>query len=128
MSTTTTTAGVPAAGERRGLVERLLQPYLVFPVVVILWVAFGAALALDRGALDSAWHGLRGLRLPLQTVAWVLLLPWALALWVWQAPWPLWLRPLVMASLAVATVYAFYPRHASDPLRRPATVVERTAG
>ncbi len=49
----TTTAGVPATGERPGIVERLLQPYVVFPIVVILWVAFGAALAFDRGILEA---------------------------------------------------------------------------
>ena len=124
----TTTAGVPATGERPGIVERLFQPYVVFPIVVILWVAFGAALAFDRGILDSAWHGMLGLGLPLQAVAWVLLLPWALALWAWESAWPLPLRLLFVAGLALANVYAFFPRHTSGPFRRPATVAERTTG
>ena len=115
MSTTATTMGVPAAGERRRLVERLLQPYVVFPIVVILWVAFGAALAFDRGALDSAWHWLRGLWLPLQAVVWVLLLPWTLGLWAWQTSWPLLLRLLLVAGLALANIYAFYPRRQPIP-------------
>ena len=115
MSTTTTTEGVSAAGERRGPIERLLQPYVIFPIVVILWITFGAALAVNRGALDTAWYWLLGRWLPLQAVVWVLLLPWALALWVWESAWPIWLRLLLVAGLAVANVYVFYPRRASNP-------------
>jgi hypothetical protein len=113
MSTTATTAGASGGG-RRGLVERVLQPYLVFPVVAILWLAIGAALAFDRGALAGAWQGLRGLWPPLQAVVWVLLLPWVLALWAWQAAWPLPLRLLLVAGLALASLYAFAPRRATD--------------
>jgi hypothetical protein len=116
MSTTATTAGAGATdGARRGIVERLLQPYVVFPLVVLLWLAFGAALVIDPGVLDSLWHALRGLWLPLQAVVWVLALPWMIGLWVWQMAWAPWLRLLLVAGLAVANVYAFFPRNASGP-------------
>jgi hypothetical protein len=127
MSTTATTAGASGAGGRAGIVERLLQPYVVFPIVVILWLAFGAALAFDRGLLDGAWQWLRGLWLPLQAVVWVLLLPWALALWAWESDWPLALRLLLVAGLAVANLYAFSPRRASGPSAgRPGTPAPAT--
>jgi hypothetical protein len=122
MGTTTTTASTGTTdGGRRGIVERLLQPYVVFPIVVLLWLAFGAALVLDPGALDSLWHAIRGLWLPLQAAVWLLALPWVIGLWIWQSAWAPWLRLLLVAGLAAATVYAFYPHRAASPFRRPAT-------
>jgi hypothetical protein len=54
----------------------------------------------------------RGRRSPLQVVEGVVLLPWMLGLAVWEAGWALWLRLLLVAGLAWATVYAFLPwRH-----------------
>jgi hypothetical protein len=116
MSATTTAAGTgTSAGEPRGIVARRLQPYVVFPVVVLLWLAFGAALVVDPGALGSLWHAIRGLWLPVQAAVWVLALPWMIGLWIWQTAWAPWLRLLLAAGIAVANVYAFFPRNASGP-------------
>jgi hypothetical protein len=82
---------------------------LVFLVVGLLWMAFGAALILRQDGLDSAWSAFRGAPLPLQVVEGVVLLPWVLALAAWEAGWALWLRLLLVAGLAWATIYAFLP-------------------
>lgn len=75
-----------------------------------LWVAFGYALLADPGALDEAWSWIAGLPLVLQLVAWLLFLPLVAGLWVWQTDWPLAVRLVLEAGLAVATIYAFFPK------------------
>jgi hypothetical protein len=82
---------------------------LVFVVVAVLWVAFGAALAFRQDGLDSAWKAFRTAPVPLQVVEGVVLLPWVLALAAWEARWALWLRLLLVAGLGWATIYAFIP-------------------
>jgi hypothetical protein len=82
---------------------------LVFAVVALLWVAFGAALLLDQKSLDSVWAAFRAAPLPLQVVEGVVLLPWVVGLAVWEARWALGLRLLLVAGLAWATLYAFAP-------------------
>lgn len=108
MSMPTTIAGTP--GRETGGFR--VPQRLGFAVVIILWLAFGAALAADPGILDSLWRSIRGLWVPIQVVVWVLLLPWVIGLWVWQMPWMLWLRLLLVAGLAMANVAAFFPRRA----------------
>jgi hypothetical protein len=81
---------------------------LVF-VVAVLWIAFGAALVVRQDGLDSAWSAFRTAPFPLQVVEGVVLLPWVLALAAWEASWALWLRLLLVAGLAWATIYAFLP-------------------
>jgi hypothetical protein len=82
---------------------------LVFVVVAVLWIAFGAALVVRQDGLDSAWSAFRSAPFPLQVVEGVVLLPWVLALAAWEAGWALWLRLLLVAGLAWATIYAFLP-------------------
>ena len=77
--------------------------------VVLLWLAFAAALVVHRQSLDSAWDAFRAAPMPLRVVEGVVLLPWVLGLAVWEARWALWLRILLLAGLAWATVYAFLP-------------------
>jgi hypothetical protein len=103
MTTTTHEPTDERAGSR-------VPPRLGFAAVVILWLTFGVALAAMPAALDSLWAAIRGLWSPLQTLVWLLFLPWILGLWAWQAAWPVALRLLLIAGLAVATAGAFVPR------------------
>jgi hypothetical protein len=80
-----------------------------FVAVVLLWVAFGAALVLRQESLDAAWTAFRTASLPVQVAEGVVLLPWVLGLAAWQASWVLWLRLLLIAGLAWASIYAFFP-------------------
>jgi hypothetical protein len=82
---------------------------LVFAVVVVLWLAFGAALLLRQESLDVAWESFRTAPLPVQAAEGILLLPWILGLAVWEAGWALWVRLVLVFGLAWATVYAFLP-------------------
>src|SRR5687767_200131 len=67
-----------------------------FPLLVILWLAFGFAAVRNPGRLDNLWRRFRTLPLVVQLLAWLLLFPLVLALWIWQASWPLVLRlPMV---------------------------------
>lgn len=80
-----------------------------FAILTILWLMFAFALIFNRELLDSAWQTLRGWPLIVQLVIWLLTLPVALGLWIWQTSWPLALRLALVAGLACATVYTFYP-------------------
>jgi hypothetical protein len=87
-----------------------IPPKVAFALVLILWCAFGAALAMQPAALRDLWGTVAGLWLPIRAVVWLLFLPWMLGLWAWQSDWALLLRLGVVGGLAVATVAAFYPR------------------
>jgi hypothetical protein len=109
MRTTTT----PAMQERGGGPRLIAIAGLV--VVVGLWLTFGVLLVANPHQLDTYWHTLRGIWLPLQALVWLLCLPWALALWVWQLAWPVAFRLLVIIGLGVATIFAFFPRQEQQP-------------
>jgi hypothetical protein len=80
-----------------------------FVVLTLLWLAFAAALVFNRDLLVNAWQILRGWPLVVQLIVWLLTLPVTLGLWMWQTSWPLALRLVLVAGLAWATVYTFYP-------------------
>jgi hypothetical protein len=81
-----------------------------FAVLILLWVAFGAALLLNRGMLDIVWQSFRGWPLVVQLVVGLLVLPVILGLWIWETSWPLLLRLILVAGLAWVTVYTFFPK------------------
>src|SRR4051812_3081419 len=80
-----------------------------FVVVLVLWIAFGLALVLRQENLDTAWTAFRTAPLPLQVVEGVVLLPWVLGLAAWETSWALWLRIVLVAGIAWASIYAFLP-------------------
>ena len=82
----------------------------VFATVVLLWLAFGAALVLRQESLGTAWAAFRTAPLPLKAVEGIVLLPWVAGLAIWHARWSLRLRVLLIAGIGWATVYAFFPR------------------
>ena len=83
-----------------------------FAILIILWLAFAAALIFNQVMLDTAWQMLRGLPFVIQAVVWLLILPVAAGLWIWETSWPLWLRLVLVIGLGGVTVYTFFPRKA----------------
>lgn len=81
-----------------------------------LWLAFGAALVFEHDMLAGAWQLLRAWPWVMQALAWLLALPVVLGLWIWQTSWPVLVRLALVAGLAWATVYTFYPW---KPARQP---------
>jgi ABC-type amino acid transport system permease subunit len=86
-----------------------LISFSAFGVLTSLWLAFGAALVLNRALLDRAWQSFRNLPLLVQLVVVLLFLPVVVGLWVWETRWPIWLRLVVMLGLAWMTIYTFFP-------------------
>lgn len=87
--------------------------FLVFGILALLWLAFGAALLFSPASLDGLWQTFLGWPLLLKLVVGLLVLPLALGLWVWELPWPLLVRLLIVAGLAWFTIYSFFPRKAA---------------
>jgi hypothetical protein len=58
----------------------------VFAAVVLLWLAFGAALVLRQESLDAAWTACRTAALPVTAVEGIVLLPWVAGLAIWHTP------------------------------------------
>lgn len=82
---------------------------IVFFLAVILWGAFGLALLLRQGDLDDVWSWFRSQAFLLQAIEFVIFLPWALALWIWTTDWALWIRVILLAGLAWASLYLLFP-------------------
>jgi hypothetical protein len=83
-----------------------------FGILTILWLGFAAALVFNQAMLDTIWQTLRGLPVVVQALVWLVILPVTAGLWIWEkTSWPLWIRLILVAGLAVATIYTFYPKH-----------------
>jgi hypothetical protein len=82
-----------------------------FGILTILWLGFAAALVFNQAMLDTVWQTLRGLPIAIQALVWLVILPVTAGLWIWETSWPLWIRLILVAGLAVATIYTFYPKH-----------------
>lgn len=96
-----------------------------FAILSLLWLAFLAALVFNRPLLESAWGVFRSWPLVIQLIAGLLALPVALGLWIWQTTWPLLLRLVLVAGLACATVYTFFPwkkNRPSDTAQEPSSI------
>ena len=79
-----------------------------------LWLAFAVALVAARPSLDATWDGVAALPLPVKGFVWLLALPPMIGLAVWEGAWrtrswPMFVRLLVVAALAVATLNVFDP-------------------
>lgn len=93
-------------------IPALLASGALFVVFAALWLALGAGLLLDQGAVDAAWEWVRGLPLVLQGLAALLFLPVVAALWVWETAWPLVVRLALVGGLAGWSLMIFLPRAA----------------
>lgn len=78
----------------------LANNWILFGIFAVLWLAFGAALLLSQGSIDSAWQWVRSLPLLVQIGVWVLFLPVVAGIWIWESSWPLVVRLLLVAGLA----------------------------
>jgi hypothetical protein len=88
----------------------LLISIIAFTVLTLLWIGFGVALLFNRELLANTWHLFRNSPIVIQLFIALLVLPVVLGLWIWQTHWPAWLRLLLVAGLAWATEYTFFPR------------------
>ena len=79
-------------------------------ILSLLWLLFAAALVFKPGLLNTTWQAFRRLPLLVQMGIALPVLPVALGLGIWQTRWPAWLRLALVAGLAVANIYMFFPR------------------
>lgn len=80
-----------------------------FLACVILWIAFAGLVLANRDALDGIWKSFRQQPVVLQGAEGIVLLPWTIGLAVWESAWAGWLRLLLVAGIAFANLYAFFP-------------------
>ena len=90
------------------------MPEAVFNVIMLLlaallWAAFGVLLLWRQDYLVELWNSFRGQNLLLQGIEFIVLLPWVCALWLWNTGWLLWVRILLVLSLAWVNLYMFWP-------------------
>jgi hypothetical protein len=90
--------------------RRPLAGIAVFAVVVALWGAFLTLIVAAPAALDDIWRWVRDLPLVLELGAWLVALPWLLALAVWQSDWTGWLQGVVITLIVLGWTVAFAPR------------------
>lgn len=85
--------------------------YVGFAVMVASWLAFATLLVRAPATLDGAWRSVRALPYGIEVVAWVLFLPWMLALAAWERRgWPQLLRAVAVVCVAGAWIVVFFPR------------------
>jgi hypothetical protein len=82
---------------------------LLVAVVALLWAGFALSAWQDPGLLTAAWDWVHALPASSEIMAWVLGLPWMVALAVWQGTWPDLVRVGLAAGLALASLWAVYP-------------------
>ena len=112
METTTTTQVAIATAEaakRTPTASELAFNYLMFGLSTAATVAFAYYLFTNPAVLGSLWTWIRQLPIVVQLLAWLLLLPWMIALWIWVQPWSVAIRfVLVLGTLGFAE-YLLFP-------------------
>ena len=94
----------------------LAERGVLFAIFLVLWVAFGVALAVSQGSLDQAWQFVRGLPLVVQIGAWILFLPVMIGLWIWEASgWPFIVRIVLVIGVAGWNLLMFLPSASRTP-------------
>ena len=78
-------------------------------VVVVLWASFAVAVWVAPNVLTGVWDFVGGLPMVVRLVVWVVGLPWMVGIAIWQGPAPDLVRLGVLAGLAIASVWTFYP-------------------
>jgi hypothetical protein len=81
-----------------------------FGAMVALWSVFLTLLVVSPETLEDAYAWLRGLALVWEVLAWILLLPWALAYVVWETSWEQWARSAVLVLIASVHLCVSAPR------------------
>lgn len=83
---------------------------ILFVVFAVLWAAFGAGLIWSHGSVDAAWGSIHALPLVVQGIAWIVFLPVMAGMWIWETTWPLFMRLVLIVSLAGWNLLVFLPR------------------
>src|SRR3712207_691723 len=99
-----------ATADRPSRIRPRLFAYFSFAFMVGGGLAFLVALLASPQTLDDVWPAVRGLRRPLEGVAWLLGFPFLLGLAIWEESGDQSVRLVAIAALAVAYTYIFVPR------------------
>jgi hypothetical protein len=86
--------------------------WILFGIFAVLWLAFGAALVLSQGSIDSAWQWIRSLPLLAKGLVWLLFLPVVAGIWIWETTWPMLVRLTLVVGLAGWNLLVLLPRAA----------------
>jgi hypothetical protein len=78
-------------------------------VVVVLWLSFTVAAWAAPNVLTEVWAFVGGLPLVARMVIWAVGLPWMVGIAIWQGSSPDLVRIGLLAGLAIASVWTFYP-------------------
>ena len=106
---TATTAAAAATVKRAPTATELAFNYLMFGLSTVATLAFAYYLITNPGVLNDAWAWIRQLPLVVQLLAWLLLLPWMIALWIWTQPWALAVRLVLVVGTLLFTEYLMFP-------------------
>jgi hypothetical protein len=99
-----------------GIIEAVTAPIpyladsgLLLVLFAAMWLALGVAIVRAPARVDAAWRRLRSMPLPVQALAWLLLLPIVAGIAVWQLGWPRLARGAVVAGIAAWNLLVFLP-------------------
>jgi hypothetical protein len=81
----------------------------LFFVAAALWVVFAVAVLVSQSSLDDVWAWFKGQSLLLQVPLGILFLPWVIGMWIWESTWSLAARSVLVAGIAWANLYSFFP-------------------
>ena len=112
MDTTTTSEGTAMAvqaAKRPPTATELAFNYLMFGLSTVATVAFAYYLITNPSVLNDAWTWIRQLPLIVQLLAWLLLLPWMIALWIWVQPWAVAIRLVLVVGTLGFAEYLLFP-------------------
>ena len=87
----------------------VLQTIAWAVVIAAGWAGFAWMATVMPGGMDVAWTWVRALPMAAQLALWLLLLPWMAALWLSQTALAPWLRWVLIAGLALATLWSALP-------------------
>ena len=83
--------------------------FLGLPVPV-LWIAFAVLWIFTPSTLGHIQHWIASIPLVAEIILWIIFLPWVGSLWIWHSSLALWLRILIIAVIALATIGMFNRR------------------
>ena len=92
------------------LIAWLVSSGAALVLFAVIWIAFGAAIVMSQGSLDSVWAWLKDQHIVVQGLIWLLFLPATVGLWIWETGWPFLLRIVLVGGLAFWSILIFIPR------------------
>ena len=79
-------------------------------MLVVLWFVFFVLALASPVALDDTWRFARDLPLLPEIVAWIVFLPWMVALAIRAGDWATWVQIATIAAIAIGSIAVFSPR------------------